>query len=88
MALPGETGILGQKTVSMLRPPQIPHMVDWGGPRAPVAHHTSLPTETDFNVECNSFFSSAYFANPAVTHIHLDYINTVYRKSIFQLFSS
>jgi len=51
MTLPEKTGILGQKTVSMLRPPQIPYIVDWGGTRAPVAHHTSLPTETVFNEE-------------------------------------
>lgn len=53
MTLPGKTGILRQKSVSMLRPPQILYILDWGGTRASVAHHTSLPTGTVFNIECN-----------------------------------
>jgi len=53
----------------MFLPPQIPYIVDWGGTQAPVAHYMSLPTETVFNAECNSFFSSAYFAHPSVTLI-------------------
>ena len=51
MTVLGKTGILRQKTVSMLRPPQIPYIVDWGGIRAPVSHHMSLPTENVFNIQ-------------------------------------